>query len=623
MDTLRWFIGICLSGLAVLNVNGQTVKLDPGNKKYYLEAEGSNITKSIYDTLIKPYDSWHTVITKTRDGYGLLFVGGKKPIELLPNEYEHIQHMYFQAYFVKKNGKYALYEAMDNLDMDDNDKPFFLSKTPIFGTDFLYDKTKFITLKARLYNTYGDEWKTWYYGAVWQGDRVALNDYSRKDFKPGNPAFSCDDLELINIDTKPFFKIRTGNLYGIVDEAYNVKLPVEYDSITHLRTMIKLSGYKDRKISNDFLILHKTGKMYLASVTPGSSLINQNFEIEAYHIEDETLFFTEKGKSMKMEEGQKIAADFEIAYADKYDVRIIKKNDRYGLRVGERIVLEPVYADYNLATSCGIDEYVYFFRKERGDHYTIFSARDKKFILKTEKISDMTCNSNRLYVKREDAKWYSLVGENFSYPGKPVIGYDSLGTVLFPSRDILGYRNGKIYQITNVGDYKEVWLPAGVKNVTHVPETNGFVYKVNGKFGYNDQTTTFPPSLDNLNMGYDKKKGVNFFSTFVDGQEYLFYAEDFGKDQSIRSFVDCQVCYGYGFQLGSESKTTVVEGQTTTRSERVFLWRDGEYERTTTTVEPDREVTTTTTIHKPCPACSGTGKKGVRLRSSAGQMVVD
>lgn len=80
---------------------------------------------------------------------------------------------------------------------------------------------------------------------------------------------------------------------------------------------------------------------------------------------------------------------------------------------------------------------------------------------------------------------------------------------------------------------------------------------------------------------------------------------------------------GWKFFLESEKETRVVKGSTTTRPERVFLRRDGEYTKTTTTVEPDQEITETNTVHQPCPACSGTGKKTIRLRSSAGHVVVD
>lgn len=623
MTKLRWLLCLCLLSQVVFQASGQTAKLDPGNKKYFLEVGGVSFTKSIYDTIIIPSDSWSTVITKTEEGYGLLYAGNKKVMALLPNEFEYIQHYYFEGYFVQKNGKYAQYQAMDNLDMDDNDKAFFITKTPVFRTAFLYDKVKVVSQRVRLYHEYGDEWKTWNYGVVWQGDRTSMFNFNMRSSGISSKSFACNDVVLFNIDTKPFFKIQAGNKFGIVDEEYNVQLPAVYDSITYRRIIFNVPHYKDKKITNDYLILHQAGKMYLANFTRGTNYLNHNFLIESYHVDGETMYFTENGKSMKLVEGQKIAADFEVVLSDKYEHKLIKKDKRYGLMAGDKILLEPVYVDYEWESWCDGEADVYFFRKEQGDPYVVYSGRYKEFMLKTEKISAVDCTSDGLYLKRADGKWYSLIVDKFHYLGKPEVGYDSLGSLMYPSEGILGYRNGKTYHISGAGDYAEVSIPHGAKYVTHIPETDGFVYKINEKFGYNNQTITFAPVLDNLNMGYDKKAGSTLFSTNVEGKEYLFYPADFDQDQSIRSFVDCQECFGFGFFLRSETETRTIKGSTTTRSERVFLWRDGEYVKTTTTVEPDREVTTSNTVHEPCPACSGTGKKRIRLRSLAGQVQVD
>jgi len=66
---------------------------------------------------------------------------------------------------------------------------------------------------------------------------------------------------------------------------------------------------------------------------------------------------------------------------------------------------------------------------------------------------------------------------------------------------------------------------------------------------------------------------------------------------------------GWKFFLESEKETRVVKGSTTTRPERVFLRRDGEYTKTTTTVEPDQEITETNTVHQALPGLFGHGKE--------------
>lgn len=610
-----------LLSLSFFHSPAQGIKYDVAKKKYFLESDSKAHTKAIYDTIIYDKMMEFAYVTKTQSGYGLLSVWGDKIVPLLSNEYEEIICTYYRNFAVKKNGKYAKYIATDNIDLDEKDKPYLLSKTPIFKSEFVYDKVKYLHWWDRIYFDTESKWETFTYAAFWQNGEASISDFINYRHSIAGQGIKCDELELINIDTKVFFKCRLAGKFGIADSQYGIQIPIEYDSITHVRTMLDVSGRKNVKITNDFLILHKGGKMNLANFTRGSYFVNYNFPIDAYNVADNTLFFTEKGKPMKMVEGKKVSSEYELLYSDKYEMSLIQKNKLYGIMHQNRVILEPIYDDYERLSYCGGDTDIYLFKKD--GYYSVFSAGDKKLRHTTEQITDYNCNDLGVYVKRGDGKWYVLAHDKFSYFGRPVIGYDSIVELDHPSYGILAYTNGKIHHYYTIVDYDEVKIPSGAEHIVHISETKGFFYQIGNKYGYTSASFTFDPILTNLNIGTDKKKGSTIFSTTIEGKEYLFYPEDIGADNTIKSFVDCDVCDGRGYNFEYSQETRTIKGHTSVSSRRVFLWRDGETIETTTTITPDREESFTSTDYVDCDTCSGTGNKPVRLRNLNGILQVD
>lgn len=602
-------------------LHSQEIKFHQDKKRYFIEEHGKSLTKPIYDDIL--HDEFMEVcyVTRLANGFGLIGVRGGKALELLPTEYEDIRSIDYFKFIVRRNGKYALYEVRDNMDWDDDYKPFLKSKTPVFESDFIYDKGQHISLKSRLFEENNNEWKTWNYVALWQNQEAYVTDCAVWREPEHQQKLKCDEVSLTNSHAVVMLKFKLNGKFGMADQNSLVQVAAEYDSITQFRLLQNISDYSKDKMAYDYFVLYKSGKMFLTYFGRSTGYLIHSFQIDNYRIENNELFFTEKGKPMKMAEGKKIAADFELIRTDKFENKIIKKDGLYGLMFGDRMVLEPIYSDYEAPGYCsGIDYDQYFFKKD--GFYNVISGKYRKFENVGEKIISVKCTDAGLFVQRDDRKWYSIYAWDFNNFGKAVIGYDSLVSMKYPSRGLLAYTGGKIHFHGSGSDYMEVNLPQGASEFMFIPETDGFIYKINGKFGYSNASTKFDAVLSNLKIGEDRKKRSTLFSTEVDGKEYLFYPEDFGTDNTIKTFVDCDVCGGNGYKLKTETSTEIIKGKTTVSSQRTFLWRDGQTIQTTTTVEPDQEVTTSETVHVDCNACSATGKTVVWIRNVKGTLVV-
>lgn len=602
----------------ISNVYSQTIKLDPGKKKYFIEWDGKPFTKPLYDTIIINTTMDRSAIVKAKDGYGLIFLGGKKPVTLLENNFRNIIHLNADEFLVKKNEKYAIYRCLDNIKWDES-SPDRASKNPVFNSAEEYDYGKGMNLHVRIYKRYGDDWENWHYGTVWKDGLAYIIDYNSASHLKSKQGLLCDNIELINIDRSPFFKIYKNGKYGIANVYGFADIECKYDSIKIIRTMVPVTGYKDLRVANDYIVLHAENKIYLTIVAEGSSFVSENFLIDSYFAEGNTFYFTENGEAKRMEEGKKISNVYALMYTDKFGSRLVMKNGKYGILKGEKEILPAEYESYPKSYE-NMSDIVYFFKT--GKKYTLFSSSQKKIIHQKEEITDVTQTGVGLYVKRGNGKWYILVNNAFSYFNRPEIGYDSIYEFRYPTRGILAYTEGKIHHYDVSGTYNEITLPNGFSNIEYIPETKGFIYKINGKYGYTDKSHTFPAIIEHLYIGIDNKLKKTIFSTTLEGKEYLFYPDAFEKNDIIKSYVDCNSCQGKGYNIGKESVTEFHKGQTMVRKERAFLWRDGEWFKITTEVIPDHYETKEQTKVNDCNSCSGSGKTAFTIKAVNGKLIV-